>query len=638
MDSMFEDDISILTQEALGPDEDWLDSPNTDLSGEMCSASHFALITAYDDIKNRLTGLERENSTLKRRLKMYEVKYPLIGEFGEEHIFSVYEAKETSLLKSEKASLQQQLNQFQHELQKSKEREEQLDEMIQAYEKLCVEKADLESELGEMRALVETHLSRIRSLEQQLRQRDGGAFPGLGAPLPGQEVPFLSLHPNPALSHGEPPSHAPRLPPGGQPLAGPPAAVVLSRALPAVLDRPAGWPSRGLEAPGRLEAELEAARQEAQRAQHREEHLKAECERLQAELKHLQDTREQEQSERDMAWVKKMGDDQVNLALAYTELTEELCRLRNLSSLQSQILRALLQEKSLNGGQRHSPLSQCHSPAQQRRSPAPQCPSPAPGRSPAPQCQSPALQRRSPAPQCQSPAQQRRSPAPGPCQSPAQQRRSPVPTSSPSPAQQRRSPAPPPCPSPASVSPHRLPGERMELGYAKPSSRHIKAGFQGRRSYSEVSNVALYQQSRSLWLQPEASTLPKHRPYGEVYLGGTGAPLSAREPFEEHVRFEKQSSDEEDWAVPSPPSPEVGAVRCASFCAGFPIPDAAAHRAAAAYARTEHAQSWPSINLLMETVDSEIRSCPLCQLAFPIGYPDDALIKHIDSHLENSKI
>lgn len=36
------------------------------------------------------------------------------------------------------------------QLQKSKEREEQLDEMIQAYEKLCVEKADLESELGEM--------------------------------------------------------------------------------------------------------------------------------------------------------------------------------------------------------------------------------------------------------------------------------------------------------------------------------------------------------------------------------------------------------------------------------------------------------------------------------------------------------
>ncbi|NWZ87411.1 TBKB1 protein, partial [Poecile atricapillus] len=295
MDSMFEDDISILTQEALGPDEDWLDSPNTDLSGEMCSASHFALITAYDDIKNRLTGLERENSTLKRRLKMYEVKYPLIGEFGEEHIFSLYEAKENSLLKSEKASLQQQLNQFQHELQKSKEREEQLEEMIQAYEKLCVEKADLETELGEMRALVETHLSRIRSLEQQLRQRDGGAFPGLGT----QDVPFIALHPNPGLSHGEPPPPRPAAPPGS-----PRRGRGLSRAVPAVLERAGGWQSRGLE------AELEAARQENQRAQHREEHLKAECERLQAELKHLQDTREQEQSERDMAWVKKVGDDQ----------------------------------------------------------------------------------------------------------------------------------------------------------------------------------------------------------------------------------------------------------------------------------------------------------------------------------------
>lgn len=45
-----------------------------------------------------------------------------------------------------------------------------------------------------------------------------------------------------------------------------------------------------------------------------------------------------------------------------------------------------------------------------------------------------------------------------------------------------------------------------------------------------------------------------------------------------------------------------------------------------------------SPQLLMETVGSDIRSCPLCQLGFPIGYPDDALIKHIDSHLENSKI
>lgn len=64
------------------------------------------------------------------------------------------------------------------------------------------------------RALVETHLSRIRSLEQQLRQRDGGTFPGLGTPLPGQDVPFLTLHPNPGLTHGELPPPRPAVPPG----------------------------------------------------------------------------------------------------------------------------------------------------------------------------------------------------------------------------------------------------------------------------------------------------------------------------------------------------------------------------------------------------------------------------------------
>ncbi|XP_032093422.1 TANK-binding kinase 1-binding protein 1 isoform X1 [Thamnophis elegans] len=605
MDSMFEDDISILTQDALVQDDEWLDSPNTDLSSEMCSASHFAFITAYDDIKNRLTGLERENTNLKRKLKMYEIKFPLISDFGEERLFPAYESKETSLLKSEKANLQQQLNQFQRELQKSKEREEQMEEMIQAYEKLCMEKTDLESELGQMRALVDTHLNRIRSLEQQLRQRDGNTFQNLNSQLQNQEVQFRSLH----GTH--------------------------------VLDRSMNWPSsRSLEQAEalevqRLEVELEKSRQEIQNCQHREEQLKNECERLQAEVKQLQETRAQDlaasQSQRDMAWVKKVGDDQVNLALAYTELTEELCRLRNLTSLQSQILRTLMQEQVMNG-ERHSPHSQRHSPAQQRGSPAPQCTSPAQqGRPSAPPSQSPALQRRSPGPPGQSPAHQRRSPAPPPCQSPVSQRRSPAPPPNQSPAQQRCSPVQN-CSSPAMTSQHRSPGADrniMDLGYSKPSSHHIKASFQGRRSYSEVSDAALYQQNRSLWLQPEISTLPKHRPYCEVY---------ARDNFEEHLRFEKQSSDEDDWALPSPPSPEVGGIRCASFCAGFPIPDTSMHRIDASYSRAEHAQSWPSINLLMETVDSDIRSCPLCQVAFPIGYPDDALIKHIDSHLENSKI
>lgn len=319
----------------------------------------------------------------------------------------------------------------------------------------------------------------------------------------------------------------------------------------------------------------------------------------------------------------------VNLALAYTELTEELGRLRELSSLQGRILRTLLQEQARNAGQRHSPLSQRHSPA-------PACPSPSPPARPPPcaPCQSPAAQRRSPVPPCPSP-QQRRSPASPSCPSPVPQRRSPVPPSCQSPSPQRRSPVPPSCPAPQPRPPP-PPGERTlaERVYAKPPSHHAKAGFQGRRSYSELAEGAAYAGASPAWLQAEAATLPKPRAYGgELY----GRPLSPRRAFEGiRLRFEKQPSEEEEWAMPaSPPSPEAGTIRCASFCAGFPIPESPA---ATAYAHAEHAQSWPSINLLMETVGSDIRSCPLCQLGFPVGYPDDALIKHIDSHLENSKI
>ena len=330
MESMFEDDISILTQEALGPSEVWLDGPgDPSLGGDMCSASHFALITAYGDIKERLGGLERENATLRRRLKVYEIKYPLITDFGEEHGFPLYELKDGSLLEVEKVSLQQRLNQFQHELQKSKEQEEQLGEMIQAYEKLCVEKSDLETELGEMRALVETHLRQICGLEKQLQQQQGlrdAAFSSLSPPAvpasacPDLDLHYLALRGGPALGHAGWPG---------------PTSVSVSE-----LER------------RRLEEALEAAQGEARGAQLREEQLQAECERLQGELKQLQETRAQDlasnQSECDMAWVKRVGDDQVNLALAYTELTEELGRLRELSSLQGRILRTLLQEQARN--------------------------------------------------------------------------------------------------------------------------------------------------------------------------------------------------------------------------------------------------------------------------------------------------
>ena len=44
------------------------------LPEDMYPASGLALAAAYHDIKTRLASLERENSSIKRKLKHYEVK------------------------------------------------------------------------------------------------------------------------------------------------------------------------------------------------------------------------------------------------------------------------------------------------------------------------------------------------------------------------------------------------------------------------------------------------------------------------------------------------------------------------------------------------------------------------------------
>lgn len=44
------------------------------LPDDMYPASGLALAAAYHDIKTRLASLERENSSIKRKLKHYEVK------------------------------------------------------------------------------------------------------------------------------------------------------------------------------------------------------------------------------------------------------------------------------------------------------------------------------------------------------------------------------------------------------------------------------------------------------------------------------------------------------------------------------------------------------------------------------------
>ncbi|KAG8442910.1 hypothetical protein GDO86_011646 [Hymenochirus boettgeri] len=75
MDSALDDDICILTHEKAdyiqGRDQD---IPFSASSGEASVASHFALVTAYEDIKKRLKETEKENHYLKRRLRQMEEK------------------------------------------------------------------------------------------------------------------------------------------------------------------------------------------------------------------------------------------------------------------------------------------------------------------------------------------------------------------------------------------------------------------------------------------------------------------------------------------------------------------------------------------------------------------------------------
>uniref|UniRef100_W5N737 TBK1 binding protein 1 n=1 Tax=Lepisosteus oculatus TaxID=7918 RepID=W5N737_LEPOC len=596
MESLFGGEMGLLGGEGLKEDGCRVGWPGSPLPDDVYSASHFALITAYHDIKTRLAGLERENSSLKRKLKIYEIKFPTISDFGEErNSYCSFESKETALLQSENGSLQRQVNQLTHELQKSKEREEQLEDVIQAYEKIHMEKSNLQRDLDKMTTLAEKHVERIRGLEAALRQRDG-SLQKLNSQLHSKEVQYLQLHASPDISHL---------------LDCPSLMLQSSRSLDALSDLKLQ----------RLEAELEGARHEAQGACRREAELKAECERLQGELQ-----RQQEMAgpceQCDVEWIKKAGDEQVNLALAYTELTEELCRLQTLCTRQTEILRRVSQEQS-------SPESPNHLSGMTTASPHSTFLKGSPSvltnngvraqvwkvwksrelihrHSPVPQRHSPVPQRHSPVPQRHSPAPQRRSPV--------LQRLSPD--------VHRRSPLPEISDGPASYS-------------CRPASHHLRASFQGRRSYSEVSDPSAYQRPARFPPDP-VSTLPKPRPYGEGYLKQQQQPPApAPSPL-----------------PPPPPNPSPAVEGCScipvelAVCTLAQLPAAySCSYGTSATGQQSHPpqcesaqlqQHWPQ--LWMETEDNDIRSCPLCQLAFPIGYPDDALIKHIDTHLENSKI
>ncbi|XP_071031657.1 TANK-binding kinase 1-binding protein 1-like isoform X2 [Oncorhynchus clarkii lewisi] len=545
----------------LGSGVNWSSSPIQD---DMYP-SHFTLAAAYHDIKTRLASLERENSSIKRKLKNYEVKFPMISEFEEERTLQCCscEPKETSLLQSETTNLQQRVNSLTQELQKSKEREERLEDVIQAYEKIHMEKSNVQRDLDKMTTLAEQHMERICGLESALRQREG-SLQKLSAQLHSKNIHYLQLHTSldvPRERNGRGPT------------------LQSSRSLDAVSDLKLQ----------RLEAELEGARQQAQGACQREKAMKEELQRLQAEIRQLQQNVQRQEvttpcEHCDMEWIKKAGDEQVNLALAYTELTEELVRVRGLAVKQTEILR-------------------------------------------------------------------------------------------------------------------KASHEQMASYSCRPTSQRLRARFQGRRSYSEVADSSAHQRPPPRLLRDPVSTLPKPKNMGEsgaysrpprISLVGLPRPASARgavgaggggggggtslSSSPHHHALElgfplaaegrhfchlkdppaptpqvtpPQSSDDEEWRCPSPvssPPRTLGAMGvssrepppCPSFLALKDPATLACHLPG--YLNADHAQSWPSINLWMETEENDARSCPLCQLTFPTGYPDDALIKHIDTHLENSKI
>ncbi|TNN65338.1 TANK-binding kinase 1-binding protein 1 [Liparis tanakae] len=276
-----------LKEDGCGGVTSWHSSPLP--PDDVYSASHFALISAYQEIKGRLALLERENTSIKRKLKIYEIKFPMINEFGEDtNSYCSFESKETALLHSENGGLQQRVNVLTHELQKRKEREEQLEDVIQAYEKIHMEKSNLQRDLDKMTGLVEKHVERVLGLEAALRQRDN-SLQKLNKQLHSKDMQFLQRHAGPDAHMLDCPA----------------LTLQSSRSLDTLSDLKLQ----------RLEAELEGARHEAQGACQREEELKGECEGLKEDMRMLQSSqRDREMTspckQCDVEWIKKVGDEQ----------------------------------------------------------------------------------------------------------------------------------------------------------------------------------------------------------------------------------------------------------------------------------------------------------------------------------------
>ncbi|CAM9214133.1 unnamed protein product [Bubo scandiacus] len=136
MEELVEDDICILNHEkADNLHKRDGEIPVSSYNGDESVASHFALVTAYEDIKKRLKETEKENSFLKKRVRILEER--LLGSRLEEECSSVGR--------------------------------EQVNKAYQAYREACIDRDNLKSKLDKMMKESEESL---KTLNEQLQSKE----------------------------------------------------------------------------------------------------------------------------------------------------------------------------------------------------------------------------------------------------------------------------------------------------------------------------------------------------------------------------------------------------------------------------------------------------------------------------------
>ncbi|NXH60397.1 AZI2 protein, partial [Rhabdornis inornatus] len=136
MEELVEDDICILNHEkADNAHKRDSDIPVPSYTGDESVASHFALVTAYEDIKKRLKETEKENSFLKKRVRILEEK--VLGSRLEEECSSVGR--------------------------------EQVNKAYQAYREACIDRDHLKSKLEKM---AKESAESLKNLNEQLQSKE----------------------------------------------------------------------------------------------------------------------------------------------------------------------------------------------------------------------------------------------------------------------------------------------------------------------------------------------------------------------------------------------------------------------------------------------------------------------------------